>query len=47
VAEKGMVPRNAIIDTGQVDGLMTIDLQKVEQYLTHPPAEESGQENNK
>ena len=47
VAEKGMVPRNTIIDTGQVDGLMTIDLQKVEQYLTNPPAEESGQENNK
>ena len=32
VAENGTVPRTAVIDTGQIDGVMTIDLQKVESY---------------
>lgn len=40
IADKGTLPRSAIIDTGQVDGLMTIDLVKVEQYHFSPPAEE-------
>ncbi len=40
IADKGTLPRSAIIDTGQVDGLMTIDLVKVEQYHLSPPAEE-------
>lgn len=39
IAEKGIIPRSTIIDSGQVDGLMTVDLQKVEQhYLGTPEA---------
>lgn len=30
IAEQGQVPREALIDTGQEDGVMTIDLPKVE-----------------
>lgn len=32
VADNGTIPRDAIVDTGRVDGVMTIDLQKVENY---------------
>ncbi|PIE81165.1 MAG: hypothetical protein CSA11_05170 [Chloroflexi bacterium] len=32
VADKGTLPRDAVVDTGHADGLMTIDLQKVEIY---------------
>jgi sporulation protein YlmC with PRC-barrel domain len=31
VAEQGTIPRDALIDTGNEDGRMTIDLPKVEQ----------------
>ena len=31
VAEQGIIPRDALIDTGNEDGRMTIDLAKVEQ----------------
>jgi len=30
VAEKGYIPRRALFDTGEVDGVMTIDLTKAE-----------------
>ncbi|MCA9874281.1 MAG: hypothetical protein KC441_11520 [Anaerolineales bacterium] len=43
VADKGTLPRSAVIDSGQVDGLMTVDLVKVEQYLRDLDA--AGQEN--
>jgi uncharacterized protein YrrD len=43
IAEKGIVPRSTIIDSGQVDGLMTVDLQKVEQYYLETP-EKAGEE---
>jgi uncharacterized protein YrrD len=32
VADNGTIPRAAVVDTGRVDGLMTIDLQKVENF---------------
>ena len=32
VADNGTIPRDAVVDTGRVDGVMTIDLQKVENY---------------
>ncbi len=32
VADNGTIPRDAVVDTGRVDGVMTIDLQKVEIY---------------
>ena len=32
VADNGTIPRNAVVDTGSVDGGMTIDLQKVENF---------------
>jgi uncharacterized protein YrrD len=38
VADNGTIPRDAVVDTGRVDGVMTIDLQKVENY--HQTAEE-------
>jgi uncharacterized protein YrrD len=44
VADKGTLPRNAIIDSGNDDGVMTIDLQKVENYHLagqEPDSEES------
>lgn len=41
IAEKRIVPRDAIIDTGQADGVMTIDLVKAEgadpAEVTAPP----------
>jgi len=44
VADKGTLPRSAVIDTGQVDGLMTVDLVKVEQYLLNASAEETARD---
>ncbi|MBK8988304.1 MAG: hypothetical protein IPM39_19925 [Chloroflexi bacterium] len=43
IADKGTMPRDAIIDTGQIDGLMTIDLIKVEQSHLNPQEEEKGE----
>lgn len=43
IAEKGVIPRSTIIDTGQVDGLMTVDLQKIEAYYLETP-EKAGEE---
>ncbi|MFQ5436868.1 MAG: PRC-barrel domain-containing protein [Anaerolineae bacterium] len=37
IAEKGFIHREALIDTGQNDGKMTIDLPKVEQLYQNPP----------
>lgn len=37
IAEQGQVPREALIDTGQEDGVMTIDLPKVERLQQSLP----------
>lgn len=42
VAEQGTIPRDALIDTGNEDGRMTIDLPKVEQQ--HREAKAAGEE---
>ena len=44
VAEQGTIPRDALIDTGQEDGRMTIDLPKVEQQ--HREAKKTGEQND-
>ena len=36
IAEKGTIPREALIDTGNIDGAMTIDLPKVEIIYNQP-----------
>ncbi len=43
IAEKGQIPREGLIDTGSLDGIMTIDLPKVEalyQGALIPPAKD-------
>ena len=45
VADNGTIPRNAVVDTGRVDGVMTIDLEKVENY--HLASEDSEPEEDK
>jgi sporulation protein YlmC with PRC-barrel domain len=37
IAEQGQIPREALIDTGQEDGVMTIDLAKVERLQQELP----------
>ncbi|MEJ2749390.1 MAG: PRC-barrel domain-containing protein [Anaerolineae bacterium] len=37
VAEQGQIPRETLIDTGNEDGVMTIDLPKVERLLQDLP----------
>ena len=37
IAQQGMLPREALIDTGNDDGIMTIDLPKVEQLQQKQP----------
>lgn len=37
IAEQGQVPRDALIDTGHEDGVMTIDLPKVERLQQELP----------
>lgn len=49
VADNGTIPRHAVVDTGSVDGGMTIDLQKVENYHldnqeNSEPEEKSGED---
>lgn len=44
VADNGTIPRDAVVDTGRVDGVMTIDLQKVETYHLSNEASESDEE---
>ncbi len=38
IAQKGAIPREALIDTGNDDGVMTIDLPKVEQLQSEAAA---------
>lgn len=38
IAEKGMIERSTLIDSGTVDGVITIDLTKAEGGYTPPPA---------
>ncbi|NHZ72768.1 MAG: hypothetical protein GWP17_06765 [Aquificales bacterium] len=45
VADNGTIPRDAVVDTGRVDGTMTIDLEKVENY--HLASEDSEPEEDK
>ncbi len=37
IAQQGTLPREALIDTGNDDGIMTIDLPKVEQLQQKQP----------
>lgn len=37
IAEKGFIHREALVDTGQTDGKMTVDLPKVEKLYQNPP----------
>ncbi len=37
IAEKGIIYREALIDTGHTDGKMTVDLPKVERLYQEPP----------
>lgn len=41
IAANGMIPRATLIDTGQVDGLMTVDLQKVELHYARAETKEN------
>ena len=41
IAEQGQVPRDALIDTGNEDGVMTIDLPKVERLQQELPNTEN------